>query len=165
MQRDLEKEFVSLLKEHQRLVHKICRIYTNDSQSHEDLFQEIAIQVWKSFANFRGEAKFSTWMYRIALNTALSLMKKKQRTILTSSEIDVNILKINSETYKDEEEEKLKKMYAAIHQLSDIEKALVMMYLDDKSHREIAEILGITEGNARVKLNRAKNHLKSLIKN
>lgn len=164
MRKDLENEFVSLLKDNQRLIHKICKIYSNDSVEHEDLFQEIAIQVWKSYPNFRGDAKFSTWMYRIALNTALSLIKKKNKSIKTNSEVDVNFLKIDFESYDADEELKLKQMYNAIHQLTDIEKALIMMYLDDKPYREIGEILGISEGNARVKMNRAKNQLKSLVK-
>lgn len=159
MTTNLEKTFIHFLKENQRLVHKICRIYTDNLQDHEDLFQEITIQLWKSFPGFKGEAKFSTWMYRVALNTAITLFKKPKKKDVQHSDIDISTLKIEYETYEDDEY-KLKKMYKAIYELSDIEKALIMMYLEDKPYREIGEILGITEGNARVKMNRAKNNLK-----
>ncbi|MET3536476.1 RNA polymerase sigma factor [Chryseobacterium limigenitum] len=159
MSTNLERTFIQFLKENQRIVHKICRIYTNNEQDHEDLFQEITIQLWKSFPGFKGDAKFSTWMYRVALNTAITLFKKPKKRDLQHAEVDISSLKIEYEIYEDDEH-KLKKMYKAIYELSDIEKALIMMYLEDKSYREISEILGITEGNARVKMNRAKNNLK-----
>jgi RNA polymerase sigma-70 factor (ECF subfamily) len=162
MNSDLEKTFVDFFKPNQRLIHKICRIYTDNTEDHEDLFQEITIQLWKSFPGFKGDAKFSTWMYRVALNTAITLFKKLQKNELKQSEVDFSTLKIEYEVYEDDEY-KLKKMYRAIYQLSDIEKALIMMYLEDKPYREIGEILGITEGNARVKMNRAKNNLKQKI--
>lgn len=157
-----EKDFVRELKENQNIIHKVCRIYTDNEVDHEDLFQEITLQVWKSYPLFRGDAKFSTWMYRIALNTAISLFRKSKRQISVNVEVDVSDLKIsNQDSNKDEE--RLKILYKAIHQLSDIEKALIMMFLDDKSYREIGDILGITEGNARVKMNRARNNLKNII--
>ncbi len=158
MNSNLEKTFIAFLKENQRIVHKVCRIYTDNKEDHEDLFQEITIQLWKSFPGFKGDAKFSTWMYRVALNTAITLFKKAKKNDVTTA-IDVSSLRIEYETYEDDEH-KLKRMYQAIYTLSDIEKALIMMYLEDKSYREIGEILGITEGNARVKMNRAKNNLK-----
>ena len=163
MQSKQEENFVKQITENQRLIHKVCRIYTDNEVDHEDLFQEITLQLWKSFSGYRGEAKFSTWMYRIALNTAISLFRKSSRQIRLQSDIDFISLKIECDEYTDEEE-KIRNMYKMIHKLSDIEKALIMMYLDDKSYREIGEVLGITEGNARVKMNRAKNNLKSLVK-
>lgn len=157
-----EKNFIAQLKEHQRIVHKVCRIYTDNPSEHEDLFQEICIQLWKSYPAFRGDAKFSTWMYRIAVNTAIALFRKSQKSV-RASEVDFSTLRISATEFEDDSD-KIKAMYDAIHKLSDIEKALIMMYLDDKSYREIGEILGITEGNARVKMNRAKDKLKTLIK-
>lgn len=103
-------------------------------------------------------------MYRIALNTAISLFRKSDRKIRAQSDVDFVSLKIECDEYIDDED-KIRNMYKMIHKLSDIERALIMMYLDDKSYREIGDILGITEGNARVKMNRAKNNLKSLVKN
>ncbi|WP_160136304.1 RNA polymerase sigma factor [Chryseobacterium sp. c4a] len=154
-----EKIFVEFFKPNQRLIHKICRIYTNNAEDHEDLFQEITIQLWKSFLGFKGEAKFSTWMYRVALNTAITLFRKPRKKDSQAVDIDVSSLKMEYEAYEDDEH-KLQKMYKAIYELSDVEKALIMMYLEDKPYKEIGEILGITEGNARVKMNRAKNNLK-----
>lgn len=161
MSTNLEKTFIGFLKENQRIIHKVCRIYTDNPEDHEDLFQEITIQLWKSFSGFKGEAKFSTWMYRVALNTAMTLFKKARKNNF-NTDIDASSLKIEYENYEDDEH-KLKKMYQAIHALSDVEKALIIMYLEDKSYREIGEVLGITEGNARVKMNRAKNNLKQKI--
>lgn len=161
MKSELEQKFVIQLKENQRIIHKICRIYGNDTNEHQDLFQEIVIQLWKSYPNFRGDAKFSTWAYRIGLNTAMALFKKKKRIEFTSVEIET-LQHIDLQDWVIEEE-KLKKMYNAIHILNDVEKALIMMYLDDKDYEEISAILGISEGNARVKMNRAKNKLKSII--
>ncbi|MCU7618011.1 sigma-70 family RNA polymerase sigma factor [Chryseobacterium sp. PBS4-4] len=162
MSSDLEKKFIDVFKENQRIVHKICRIYTNNSEDHEDLFQEITIQLWKSYSGFRRESKFSTWMYQVALNTAMTLSKKSKKYQLQQVDISFSSLKIKEESYEDDEH-KLKEMYQHIYRLSDIEKALIMMYLDNKSFKEIGDILGITEGNARVKMNRAKNNLKSKI--
>ncbi|AZA77760.1 sigma-70 family RNA polymerase sigma factor [Chryseobacterium sp. G0186] len=162
MSTKLEKTFIEFFKPNQKLIHKICRIYTDNTEDHDDLFQEITIQLWKSFPGFKGGSKFSTWMYRVALNTAITLFRKPQKRNAQTVDIDVSSLKIEYEAYEDEEH-KLQKMYKAIHELSDVEKALIMMYLEDKPYKEIGEILGITEGNARVKMNRAKNNLKTKI--
>ena len=83
MQNQLEIKFLNDFEKNQNIVHKICRIYTTNQDEHNDLFQEITIQVWKNYSKFRGEAKFSTWMYRVALNTAISLFRKSKRRIKT----------------------------------------------------------------------------------
>ena len=85
----VEKTFVELLQKHQNIVHKICRMYTTDKEAHNDLFQEVTIQLWRNYEKFRGEAKFSTWMYRVALNTAISLYRKSTRRIKTQNISDV----------------------------------------------------------------------------
>ena len=160
--KELQHQFVTELEKNQNIVHKVCRIYTSDRDSHNDLFQEITIQLWKAFPKFRGDAKFSTWMYRVALNTAITLYRKSKRSIDTSG-FDALEFKIKSEEYDDTEEQQLKVMYKAIKQLSDIEKALVFLYLEDKNYKEISETLGITEVNARVKMNRIKTKLKQIV--
>ncbi|WP_108870170.1 RNA polymerase sigma factor [Aquimarina aquimarini] len=162
MNKELEHSFVASLEQNQNIVHKVCRIYTSDSDSHNDLFQEITIQLWKAYPKFRGDAKFSTWMYRVALNTAITLYRKSKRTIKTS-DLDTVNFKIKSEEYDNEVEEQLKLMYVAVKQLNDIEKALVFLYLEDKSYREISETMGISEVNARVKMNRVKTKLKKIL--
>lgn len=162
MNQNLEKEFVNLLDEYQNLVHKICRIYTHDSDAHQDLFQEIIIQLWKSYPQYKGEAKFSTWAYRVALNTAISLFRKSTKQIQTSS-LDFSMYQFYHTEYNTEEEQQLKRMYHAIHQLNDIDKALVFLYLEEKDYKEIAETLGISEVNVRVKINRVKSKLKKIL--
>ena len=158
----LEQSFVTQLKENQNIIHKICRLYTSDEDAHKDLFQEITIQLWKAFPKFRGDSKFSTWAYRVALNTAITLYRKSTKTIKTS-EYDGTRHFIKQEDYNFEEEEQIKLLYQAVQQLSDIEKALVFMYLEDKDYHEISETLGISEVNARVKMNRIKTKLKKIL--
>lgn len=162
MEKDLEHKFVVQLEENQRIVHKICRLYTNDDDSHNDLFQEITIQLWKAYPKFRGDSKFSTWMYRVALNTAITLYRKSKRSIKTQDFENVSF-KITSEEFDDTEEKQLALMYGAVKELNDIDKALVFLYLEDKSFREIAETLGISEVNARVKMNRIRGKLRTIL--
>lgn len=162
MSTEQEKTFIEFFKPNQKLIHKICRIYTDNMDDHQDLFQEITIQLWKSFPGFKGDSKFSTWMYRVALNTAITLFRKPQKKDVQAVDIDISTLKMEYEDDEDDDH-KLQKMYKAIYELSDVEKALIMMYLEDKPYKEIGEILGITEGNARVKMNRAKNNLRTKI--
>ena len=163
MKSEKQKEFLHQLSENQGIIHKICRIYTDNIHDHEDLFQEIVIQTWKSYSNYRGDAKFSTWIYKIGLNTALALFKKKNHK---KEELHENLthFKIYDDNSHEEKDAQIQAMYNAIHLLSDVEKALIMMFLEDKPYKEISEILGITEGNARVKMNRAKEKLRNLIK-
>ncbi|WP_432410582.1 RNA polymerase sigma factor [Rasiella sp. SM2506] len=162
MNKELEHNFVTLLEENQNIVHKICRLYTNDSDSHNDLFQEVTIQLWKAFPKFRGDSKFSTWMYRVALNTAITLYRKSKRSVQTQDFEGVSF-KIKAEEYDDTVEVHLKLMYDAVKDLNDIDKALVFLYLEDKNYREISETLGITEVNARVKMNRIKEKLRKIL--
>ena len=158
----LEAKFVELVKENQNIVHKICRLYSHDQDSHNDLFQEITIQLWKAYPKFRGDAKFSTWMYRVGLNTAITLYRKSKRTINTT-EFDTVQFKIKADEYDDTEEQQLKLLYSAVHELNDIEKALVFLYLEDKNYKEISETMGISEVNARVKMNRVKTKLRTIL--
>lgn len=162
MKKELEHKFVTELQDNQNIVHKVCSLYTNDRESHNDLFQEITIQLWKAYPKFRGDAKFSTWMYRVALNTAITLYRKSKRRVDTQDYESV-IFKIKADEYDETEEQQLKLMYKAVRQLGDIDKALVFMYLEDKNYTEIAETLGITEVNARVKMNRIKTKLKTIL--
>jgi RNA polymerase sigma factor (sigma-70 family) len=153
-----EKEFISLLKEHQRIIHKVCNLYMDAHADREDLFQEITLQAWKAYGNFRGDAKFSTWLYRVALNTAITFFRKEKRQpdiFSTETVPDFNA----NDTY-DPIEEQVKAMYAAIGELSKIDKAIVMLYLEDYSYNDIGEMMGITANNVAVKMNRIKTKLK-----
>lgn len=162
MNKELEHSFVTQLEQNQNIVHKVCRLYTQNEESHNDLFQEITIQLWRAYPKFRGESKFTTWMYRVSLNTAITLYRKSKRSIKIS-DIEVMDFKIKSEEYDDAIGEQLTVMYAAVKKLNDIEKALVFLYLEDKSYKEIAETMGISEVNARVKMNRVKTKLKKML--
>ena len=162
MSKDLEHAFVTELENNQNIVHKVCTLYTNDRDAHNDLFQEITIQLWKAYPKFRGESKFSTWMYRVALNTAITLYRKSKKRVQTI-DYDAVIFKIKADEYDATEEQQLKLMYKAVKQLNDIDKALVFLYLEDKDYTEIAETLGISEVNARVKMNRIKGKLRTIL--
>ena len=162
MSEDLEQSFVKQLKDNQNIIHKICRLYTNNEDAHNDLFQEVTIQLWKAFPKFRGDSKFSTWAYRVALNTAITLYRKSTRSIKTV-DFETKSFFISQPEYNHEEEEQIKLMYKAVQELNDIEKALVFMYLEEKDYTEIAETLGISEVNARVKMNRIKGKLRKIL--
>ena len=155
-----ERKFVELLQKHQNIVHKICSLYTNDSDAHKDLFQEITIQLWKAYPKFRGDSKFSTWMYRVGLNTSITLYRKSLRRV-ESQNIEAVAYKLSYEEYDDTRDEQLKLIYTAVHKLNDIDKGIVFLYLENKNYREISETLGISEVNARVRMNRIKTKLKT----
>ena len=154
-----EKEFVTLIEEHQNLIHKICRLYTKSNIEHKDLFQEITIQLWKAYPKFRGDSKFSTWMFRVGINTAITLYRKSKRKIQSLCFEDVAYKVPQSEFYDDTEDQQIKAIYQAIKQFNEIEKAVVFLYLEDKSYKEISNTIGITEVNARVRMNRIKKKL------
>ena len=143
-----ERKFVELLQKHQNIVHKICSLYTNDSDAHKDLFQEITIQLWKAYPKFRGDSKFSTWMYRVGLNTSITLYRKSLRRV-ESQNIEALAYKLSYEEYDDTRDEQLKLIYTAVHKLNDIDKGIIFLYLENKNYREISETLGISEVNAR----------------
>ena len=159
----LETKFVTLLEENQNIIHKICRLYTQSEAEHKDLFQEISIQLWKSFDRFEGKSKFSTWMYRVGLNTAITLYRKEKKRIDTYA-LNDEISRIEVDQYDPVIDEQLNWLYQKIEKFSEIDKALVLLYLEDKKYYEIADTLGITAVNARVKMNRIKQRLKKMIK-
>ncbi|QPH40825.1 RNA polymerase sigma factor [Pedobacter endophyticus] len=158
----IETIFLSLINQHKGIIHKVSKMYMNDVEDQRDLFQEIVMQLWKAYPTFKGNSKFSTWMYRVALNTALIYFKKDNRKVdKTPLDENVDIVDVNE---SDAREEKLAYLYKAVQQLNPVEKALIFLFLENQSHREIAENLGISEINARVKLNRTKEKLQLIIK-
>ena len=162
MTKELEKKFTQELQKNQSIIHKICRSYTNSEAAHKDLFQEITIQLWRAYPKFRGDSKFSTWMYRVAFNTAISLYRKSKRTVQTSPIYD-NLKELEFQDYDETHDKQLELLYTAIQSLNDLEKALALLYLEDKNYKEIALTLGISEVNARVKMNRTKTKLKNIL--
>jgi RNA polymerase sigma-70 factor (ECF subfamily) len=159
----LQSTFVHLVHEHRAMLHKVCNLYCSSIHDRQDLFQEIVIQLWKSYPRFRGEAKFSTWLYRIALNTAISDLRRQKRRPLTTDPENLPA-GLTDILYAKEQEEQLRQLYAAIGQLTELEKALVMLYLEDRNYEEMEEILGINQNNLRVKMNRIKEKLRKITK-
>lgn len=157
--RSKKKEFSELIEKYQAIIHKVTMVYTNGPADREDLFQEICLQLWRSYPNFREEAKFSTWMYRVALNTAISDVRKKNRDLHFEQLLDND----RTETEPSDEKEQIQLLYRAISKLNRIDKAIILLWLDEKSYDEIASILGISKTNVSVKLVRIKRKLEELI--
>ncbi|MGB2341362.1 MAG: RNA polymerase sigma factor [Flavobacteriaceae bacterium] len=157
-----ENDFLQLLEKHQNIIHKICRIYAYDYSNQKDLFQEISIQLWKSYPTFKGKSKFTTWMYRVGLNTAITLYRKNQKTIRGEDYSRLSELKADDE-YDETKDNQINWLYEKIDTFSEIEKALILLYLEDKKYSEIAETMGIAEVNARVKISRLKRKLKTML--
>ncbi|MCC9017589.1 MULTISPECIES: RNA polymerase sigma factor [Flavobacterium] len=161
--KEKEQEFLNRIESHKGILYKVSKMYMDNPDDQQDLFQEIICQLWKSYDSFRNESQFSTWMYRVAVNTAIVFLKKEKRK--------VDKYEIASENIKDDEgdshikESQIDHFYKAVQKLEKIDKAIIFYQLEGFSHKEIGENLGISEGNARVKLNRAKEKLKEIIKN
>tara|TARA_R110002124_G_scaffold251205_3_gene416405 strand:+ start:15849 stop:16349 length:501 start_codon:yes stop_codon:yes gene_type:complete len=158
-----EQEFSKRVQESQGIIHKVSRMYCDNEEHRKDLFQEILIQLWKSYPSFRGDSKFSTWMYRVAINVAIQDFRKakKKRQLF----FQTNQFQDTSEEKRSEfQDEKLKLMHTAIANLNKVEKAIIMLHLDEKSNEEIAEIVGITQNYVRVKMNRIKTKLSKIVK-
>jgi len=161
--KEKEQEFLNRIEIHKGILYKVSKMYMDNSDDQQDLFQEIVCQLWKSYDSFRNESQFSTWMYRVAVNTAIVFLKKEKRK--------VDKYEIASDNIKEDEndshikESQLDHFYKAVQKLEKIDKAIIFYQLEGFSHKEIGQNLGISEGNARVKLNRAKEKLKEIIKN
>lgn len=158
--RNIKTEFLDELDRHQGILQKICFVYSKNSLEKEDLCQEIILQLWKSYPSFKRESAFSTWMYRVALNTALSITKKNQ-LFIKSEEIYESSFDME---YSMNLTEDIKVLYRAISQLNKVEKAIILLWLEDKSYEEIADTIGMSVKNISVKLVRIKAKLKKLIK-
>ena len=158
-----QEEFVRQVQANQGIIQKICGLYGQTQPDREDLFQEIIVQLWKAVPKFQEQSRFSTWLYRVALNTAISDFRKKRRA-LPVIQTEVASLEIESELI-DDKDERLKTLYAAISRLQEIDKAIVMLYLEDKSYDEMEDILGISASTLRVRMNRIKEKLRELTKN
>ncbi|PTT37284.1 RNA polymerase subunit sigma-70 [Chryseobacterium sp. HMWF028] len=157
-----EKEFLEKIEKHKGVVFKISKMYMDNKDDQNDLYQEIIYQAWKSYADFQKRSDFSTWLYRTALNTAIVFLRsEKKRSFIQNQNVDG--LSARQEPYNDTDDMNMKRMYEAIHQLSPIDKALIFFFLEGFSGKEIAVQLGITEINTRVKLKRAKEKLKEII--
>ena len=159
----VEKEFIELIKKHQGILHKICNIYFFRNPYKEDYYQEMLIRLWKAYPGFRNQSAFSTWLYKVALNTAIDIVRK-QNLFPEYSELSNNDYNIPEDEHNSESDKK-DLLYQKIDHLSDVEKAIIILYLEDYSYKEIAEITGVSESNTGVKINRIKNQLIKELKN
>lgn len=156
----MEKEFLEVIHDYQKIIYKICRVYRDSREDQEDLFQEIVYQLWKSYPGFKRESKVSSWIYRIALNTAIAIYRKSKIPIDYYKEFPEHIHPPDEKTVSENEE----RLFWALRKLNDSEKAVISLYLEDFSYQEIAEITGLSESNVGVRLNRIKNGLKEILK-
>ncbi|KXH83593.1 MULTISPECIES: RNA polymerase sigma factor [Chryseobacterium] len=163
MSSQTETAFLKLINQHKGILYKTSRIYADSVEDREDLQQEILIQLWKSYQNFKGNSEFSTWMYRVAINTAITYLKKeKQRT---SDQTDVpQHFEVQNEDYNPSKDRQLEVFYAAVQELKPVEKAVIFYFMEGMSHKQIGDNLGLSEVNARVKLNRTKEKIQQIIK-
>ena len=155
------------LADHNGLMWKVVRAFTVTPEDAEDLLQEIALQLWMSLGAFRGEAKESTWIYRVAFNTALVWKRvEKRRHVKHEKFFELNVAPESSAAHSapTRDEEMVQQLYAAIHQLPKLDASLALMHLDGLSYHEMSEVLGITENNVGVKLNRIRKQLAELLK-
>ena len=158
---EIAKQFTQVIKENEGIIIKVCSLYTFNPDDRDDLYQEIVYQLWKSFASFKAKAKLSTWMYRVALNTAIYFLKKEKKAIRTTP-LEGSLLQFAEEMNK-REEEKIQLLYQHIQLLSLLERGIILLYLESKSHEEIAEVMGLTTTNVGTRLSRIREKLKSQI--
>ncbi|MFA9389030.1 MAG: RNA polymerase sigma factor [Prolixibacteraceae bacterium] len=161
-----EERFKQIIEEYERLLQSICSHYANNHEDRKDLFQEVLINVWKSLDSFRGDSKISTWLYRVAVNTALSSAGKTFRYMKIMVHAEDRHLNVLFEDEKELEakrklETNLEELQVQINLLSVIDKAMITLMLEGLSTREIADIIGLTETNVRVKIHRIKEQLKN----
>ena len=151
--------FLSIIEENKRIIFKICNAYCQNAADREDLAQEIIYQLWKSWNSFNTNFKLSTWMYRIALNVAISFYRKEKKTTETVFMGD-HLIEIVDENLEEGLETNLNALQQFINELKELDRALMILYLEEKSHKEIAEIIGISTTNVATKIGRIKEQLK-----
>ncbi len=156
---NLEEDFVQMVQQYERIIYKACYLYTSDVLPVEDLYQEVVINLWRGYPRFRGESKLSTWIYRIAVNTCISIIRKEDKRP-KRSELSVelaNVLPSAQDMMKE-----VKELHRLIKTLPTIDKAIVLLYLEGMTHGEISEVTGLTPNNIAVKFKRIKDKLKEM---
>lgn len=159
---DLEREFLSMIEENKKTIYKVSLMYSDGPEHQQDIYQDIVLNLWTAFPKFRGDSKLSTWVYRIALNTCVSeLRRKNAKPLTTPLSYDIEQLMDDDEAYR----EQVKQLYNLINRLSQLERAIILLWLDEKSYDEIAAILGISASNVGVKISRIKEKLRRMNEN
>ena len=152
-----EREFASLINEHSRIINKVSYFYASEKLPYDDLRQEIYVNIWLGLKQFRGDSKISTWIYRVAVHSALMAIRSLKPRIETIP-MDFSILDISSEI-DDMQKENLQQLYSLINRLEEIEKAIILLWLDEYSYDEIADTLGLKRNTVAIKIHRIKNKL------
>ena len=156
-----EQMFLNLIEQHKQIIYKVCFMYASDDETINDLFQEVTLNLWKGYFRFRGDSKPVTWVYRIAVNTCISWLRSSSRHLQT-----VPLTLSMTDLYGDEgEKENIRELYALINRLGKLERAMILLWLEDRSYEEIAEILDISVSNVGVRINRIKTKLKAMSNN
>lgn len=155
----IEKEFLTVVREYERVIYKVCYIYTTPNAPLNDLYQDVVLNLWKAFPKFRRECKVSTWIYRIALNTCISFIRREKNIpefVTLNQEVDWMT------EDNDPLQELLRQLYKMINRLGQLDKSIILLYLEEKSYEEIAEITGLSVTNVATKLSRIKDKLKKM---
>lgn len=152
---NVDVQFLEMIRQNEGIIYKVTSFYTDTEHPLGDLYQEVVLNLWKAFPSFRGDSKYSTWIYRIALNTCVSFYRRSKKDI---SYVDISM---DIPDVVDNNEE-IQELYKLINRLGKIERALVLLYLDDKSYKEIAEITGLTVTNVATKISRIKDKLRDM---
>lgn len=156
-----EQKFLDLIQQHRQIIYKVCFMYANNDEAISDLYQEAVLNLWTAFPRFRGESKTSTWVYRICVNTCITNLRQTKRRPDT-----ISLTTSMNELFPDTvEKEQLHELYTLINRLGELERALIMLWLDERSYEEIAEILDISVSNVGVRINRIKTKLKVMSNN
>ena len=155
-----QAEFAARLAEHRGILYRIANLYCPSPEERDDLVQEICLQLWRSYSRYDPERRFSTWMYRVALNTAISYGRSTQARGRPLVPLDDPGVEDHATANAREPDERLASLYRYLRELPKLERALVLLYLDDRSYREIGEVLGISETNVGTKINRIKNAMR-----
>jgi len=155
-----QEQFLQLIEQNKGIIYKVSRAYGKNDEDKEDLFQEIIVQLWGAFGRYNDRYKLSTWMYRIALNVAISFYRKARRRVESESPITESMIEIADNREDPGLENNIHLLQQFINELNELDKALMILYLESKNYKEIAEILGITETNVATKISRIKARLK-----
>ncbi|PJJ59010.1 RNA polymerase sigma-70 factor (ECF subfamily) [Hymenobacter chitinivorans DSM 11115] len=158
----VSSDFLAVLNANQGILHRMCRLYCQEAEERQDLYQEIVLQLWRAFPRYEPTAKVSTWLYRIALNVAISNLRQRTRRPAPERLGDEPPeVALPPEPGPDADD--LAQLYRAIERLSDVEKAFILLYLEERTYEEMADILGITQNNVRVKMHRVQDKLRHLL--
>lgn len=153
-------QFLTIIRLNKKLIFKVCNSYCKDADDRQDLVQEVIINLWKSYGKYNDKYKLSTWMYRIALNTAISHYRAGRRRRENTIPLHDSLLNIADDIYEPAIDDQIKKLYEIISHMDELNRALMILYLDNNSYKDIAEILGISESNVATKISRIKQQLK-----